>query len=77
MVALVNESSNPNVNCLTGRCCPVCGSFGPFEVSALMRIILADGGVNMADDPLTEYDEGSRATCCLCKHQGVFGDFAG
>jgi hypothetical protein len=71
-----NESTvNPNVDFLDGRCCPECGSYGPFELLVSMRIRLYDNGTDNAEDGSTEYSDDSLATCCACQHEGKFGDF--
>jgi len=72
----VNESSeNPNVNCLEGKRCPECGSFGPFEVIVSMRIRLYDDGADDAEHRTTEYGDDTTTMCCACPHEGVLSDF--
>lgn len=72
----VNESSiNPNVNCLDGKRCPKCGSYGPFEIEVSTRVLLYDEGSDDADDGTIEYDNDSRTICNVCRHIGKFGDF--
>jgi hypothetical protein len=71
-----NESGvNPNVNCLDGKRCPECGSYGPFEIAVSMRVLLYDDGTDSAEDSATEYDNDAPAICCSCRHEGKFGDF--
>jgi hypothetical protein len=71
-----NESSvNPNVNCLEGRRCPGCGSYGPFEVVVTIHIMLYDNGTDNAEDGTTEYGDDAITTCCACQHEATFGDF--
>ncbi len=69
------DSVNPNVNCLDGKRCPKCGSFGPFEVAVLTRVLLYDDGSDHAKDGTIEYDNNSPATCHDCRYEGTFGDF--
>jgi hypothetical protein len=66
---------SPNVNCLEGKRCPKCGSYGPFEVVASMRVLLYDNGTNSAEDATSEYGEEARTKCYSCRHEGQFGDF--
>ena len=68
-------STNPNVNCLEGKRCPECGSYGPFEVVVSMRILLYDNGTDDAEDGATEYGDDAPAMCRACQHEGVLGDF--
>jgi hypothetical protein len=69
-----NEGS-PNVNCLEGKRCPKCGSYGPFEVVVSMRVLLCDNGTDDAKDGSVEYDDDSLAMCYACRHEGKFGEF--
>ena len=71
----VEDAISPNVNCLEGKRCPACGSFGPFEVVVSVRLRLYDNGTDSADDGTTEYGEESPASCLACGHEGTFGDF--
>lgn len=71
-----NERSvNPNVNCLEGKRCPQCGSYGPFEVVVSMRVLLHDDGTDNAEDGTTEYGEDAPTSCRACGHEAKFGDF--
>jgi hypothetical protein len=71
-----NESRvNPNVNCLEGKRCPECGSYGPLEVVVSKRVLLYDNGTDDAEDGTTEYGDDSPAMCCACRHEGKLGDF--
>jgi len=63
--AAAQESKNPNENCLEGRRCPKCGSYGPFTVLTQQWVTLTDDGT---DDPPkdhgdVEYDEDAPASC--------------
>jgi hypothetical protein len=66
---------SPNVNCLEGKRCPECGSYGPFTVVVLVRVRLSDDGTDDAEDGTTEYGDDAPASCCSCRHEGKFGDF--
>jgi hypothetical protein len=67
--------SNPNVNCLDGKRCPECGSFGPFELVVSLRILLRDCGTDDAENSSPEYGEDTRTVCHSCNHEGQFADF--
>jgi len=69
-----NEVS-PNVNCLEGKRCPNCGSYGPFEVVVSMRVLLYDNGSDDAEDGSIEYDDSALAMCPACRYEGKFGEF--
>lgn len=69
------DKGNPNVNCLDGKQCPKCGSFGPIEVMVSTRVLLYDDGSDYAQDGAIEYDNESPATCPDCHYEGRFGDF--
>ena len=75
MIDTRESSTSPNVNCLEGKRCPKCGSYGPFEVVVSMRILLHDNGTDNAEDGTTEYDDQAPTTCCACQYEGTFGDF--
>ena len=71
-----NKELEPaNVNCLAGKRCPKCGSFGPLEVQVSMRVLLFDEGTDDADDGSVEFDDGSAAVCYACRYEGKLGDF--
>ena len=70
-----SETANPNTNCLDGKRCPKCGSFGPFEIVVSMRILLFDSGSDDAEDGSIEYDDHAAALCCACRYEGQFGNF--
>ncbi len=72
---LGEETVNPNVNCLAGKRCPKCGSYGPFEVEVTMRVLLSDSGSDDAEDGTIDYDDNSPATCYACRSESKFGDF--
>ena len=69
------EEANPNVNCLDGKRCPRCSSYGPFEIVVSMRVLLYDDGTDDAEDGSIEYDEDAPAMCHACRYKGKFGDF--
>jgi hypothetical protein len=66
---------NPNVNCLEGKQCRKCGSYGPFEVVVSMRVMLYDHGSGDAEDGAIEYDDDAPTMCYVCRYKGKFGDF--
>jgi hypothetical protein len=66
---------NPNVNCLSDKRCRKCGSYGPFEVVVLTRVLLTDDGCGEPEDGAIVYDEDSPAMCHACRYRGKFGDF--
>src|SRR5205807_1366638 len=69
------EKVNPNVNCIEGKCCPECSSYGPFEVMVSMRVMLYDNGSGDAEDGTIEYNGDSPAMCPACLYEGKFADF--
>jgi len=72
---LTKNEANPNVNCLDGKRCPKCGSYGPFEVVVSMRVLLHDSGADDAEDGSIEFDDTALAACYACRHEGRFGTF--
>ena len=66
---------NPNSNCLEGRRCPRCGSYGPFEIAVQTWALLRDDGTDDPRDSTVEFDEDSSAKCLDCEYEGKFGDF--
>lgn len=74
-VGVGEEGVNPNVNCLAGKLCRRCGSYGPFEVVVSMRVLLCDDGSGDAEDGTIEYDDESPAACYRCRYEARFGDF--
>jgi len=75
VIAVSQSSINPNVNCLEGKRCPECGSYGPFEVVVSMRVLLHDSGTKDAEDGSTWYDDDAPTKCDSCRREGKFGDF--
>lgn len=75
MRGVAKPAKNPNVNCLEGKQCPNCGSYGPFEVAATVWVLLRDSGTDDAEDGSVEFGDDAPARCCECDHKGVFGDF--
>ena len=67
--------ANRNVNCLDGKRCPNCGSYGPFEIVVSKRVLLCDDGIDYARDGAAEYDDDVPARCDACQFEGKFGDF--
>lgn len=70
-----NRPPNPNQNCLDGKRCPKCLSYGPFEIAVSMRVLLCDSGAEDAEDGSIEYDGNSLAKCYHCGHESVFRNF--
>jgi len=64
-----------NSNCLAGKRCPMCGSYGPLEVQVSMRVLLYDEGTEDADDGSVEYDDHADTTCYACRYEGKLRDF--
>lgn len=75
MIEASESNANPNVNCLQGKRCPKCGSYGPFEVSASVRVLLYDSGTQDSPYGTTEFDDEAPARCCGCLFDGRFGEF--
>jgi len=77
----VNESGfsrndfSPNSNCLDGKRCPMCGSYGPFEVVVSTRVLLYDTGTDDAENGSIEYDDDALAVCYACRYGAKFGNF--
>jgi hypothetical protein len=69
------DASNPNVNCLIGKRCPKCGSYGPFELVVSVRVLLYDNGTDETEDGSIEYDDNALAKCYECQYEGEFGKF--
>lgn len=76
MIAVGQPSVSPNVNCLEGKRCPRCGSYGPFEVLVSMRVMLHDSGTSDAKDGSSWHDDEAPAKCDSCAYEGRFGDFS-
>ena len=58
-------SANPNINCLEGMQCPKCGSFGPFEIAALLTVRVTDDGSEVPPQDHDWHDD-SPAVCVAC-----------
>jgi CxxC motif-containing protein len=71
----VGHSVNPNINCLAGKRCPKCSSYGPFEIMVSMRVLLHDTGTDYAEDGTTEFGNDARTICDSCRYEGLFADF--
>jgi len=69
------DDVSPNVNCLEGKRCPRCRSWGPFEVAVWTRVLLCDDGTDCAEDGSIEYDDDSPAMCRNCRYKEKFGTF--
>jgi hypothetical protein len=75
MIEASKTDTNPNVNCLEGKRCPNCGSYGPFEIVVSMSVLLHDNGTDSAQDGTTEYGGDTPTTCCSCDYEAKFDDF--
>lgn len=75
LIAANKSDISPNSNCLEGKRCPTCGSFGPFEILVSMRVLLRDNGTDDAMDSSIWYDNDAPAKCVSCQHEGKFGEF--
>lgn len=64
---------NPNNNCLLGKRCPKCGSYGPFRVTGSTTFVLHDDGTSGHDD--IEFSENSHAVCAGCAHAAPWAKF--
>lgn len=71
----LEEEVNGNVNCLEGKRCPKCYSYGPFEIVVSMRVLIHDDGSDDAKDGSIEFDDAAPAMCFACRYEGRFGDF--
>jgi len=69
------DEIDPNINCLHGKRCPQCCSYGPFDVVVSMRVRLYDDGSDDSEDGTIEYDDESPAVCPNCRYEAKFGDF--
>jgi hypothetical protein len=70
-----DTQASPNSNCLDGKRCPKCGSYGPFEVFVSMRVLLYDSGADDAEDGSMEFDDATLAICYACGYQSAFGNY--
>jgi len=70
-----DTSNSVNSNCLAGKRCPKCGSYGPLEVQVSMRVLLYDAGTEDSDDGSVEYDDHAAAMCYACRYEGKLRDF--
>lgn len=64
---------NPNVNCLAGKRCPKCKSYGPFDVVATAVFTVTDDGTDDQRD--IEWDRNSPTYCRNCPHSAQWKDF--
>jgi len=61
---------NPNEMMLMGMTCPKCGSFGPFEIAAIIAVMVSDGGADIGGiEPM--WGDESDCTCPACTHTGI------
>jgi len=64
---------SPNENCLEGKRCPKCKSYGPFRVVGTSTFLLHDSGTEDHDD--IEFAADAAATCVECGHGGQWYKF--
>jgi len=72
-VEKTGKTKNPNVNCLAGKRCPNCGSFGPFVVEAVVDMKITDDGTEQIGDTIFYVDADAR--CRQCDYSGKWSDF--
>lgn len=65
--------TNPNENCLEGKKCPKCGSYGPFQITATSVFEMHDDGTDNHGD--VEFDGSAPSSCPSCSHTGRWRDF--
>jgi hypothetical protein len=73
-----DESENPNDNCLQGKKCPKCGSYGSFDVRCSMWQNVSDDGTDYPQDKTlgdVEYGGDSDARCYECHYEGKLREF--
>lgn len=58
------RTRNPNINCLVGMRCPVCGSFGPFRIRTTCTSLVSDDGTEDSVD--FDWDDDSNCDCTAC-----------
>jgi hypothetical protein len=75
MIDLSRSTTDPNDNCLEGKRCPNCGSYGPFELVVSLRVLLYDSRTDDAEDGSVDYDDDAPTRCIDCQFEGTFGDF--
>lgn len=70
----LDAAANPNTNCLAGKRCPECGSYGPFNIQVTVMMEVSDDGTG---DPTgdTEWDEQSPCECRECSHTATVAEF--
>ena len=74
-VVCSKEERTPNENCLRGKRCPKCGSYGPFEIDVSTTILLSDEGSCDAKNGAIEFNDESRAKCSNCSYSSRWGGF--
>ena len=69
--------SNPNANCLEGKRCPRCRSYGDFQVWGIVRarFLLTDDGTAEEDECHTELGHDETAVCCECGYEDPWRNF--
>jgi hypothetical protein len=64
---------NPNSNCLRGKKCPKCGSYGPFDAVGVAVFTIYDSGTDEFRN--VDFDGNSQAYCRACNFNGKWSDF--
>lgn len=68
--------TNPNKCYLEGMKCPECGSYGPFEIETITRLVTKyEDDDSSACDGDTGWADGSACRCCECGHSALLIDF--
>ncbi len=65
--------TNPNENCLEGKRCPKCGSYGPFAIRGTAWFEVDDDGSTEFED--LEYDAHCLTMCRQCQYSSSYGNF--
>ena len=65
---------NPNANCLKGKRCPKCKSYGPFEVVGTCPFTVRDTGID-TEGRTPDFDRNSYAYCSCCDFSGAWDEF--
>ena len=65
--------ANPNVNCLKGKRCPKCESYGPFNVVGEAVFLLSDDGTE--DERDVGFHAKSSAWCKECGYAAKWKKF--
>jgi hypothetical protein len=66
-----------NTNCLEGKRCPQCGSYGPFYIYCTIYadVLMCDEGTIEEYDRETTWEKDSPTRCQECGYSGEMKDF--